>query len=228
MFNPERILGHLVRSSLRGAVHEDMSWASKAGLGMGILGVAMAAFEHFSEQSAQTSGPPGAAGPPPVPPPLPRQATGTPPVAAMMSPPPVPPPLPASVVAPVAPPVQPPAHDDGPNEPAMLLIRAMIAAASADGELDAQERSNILRAAEENGLSDEDRAFLQHELDRPWSLRQIADHAGTPDLRKQIYVASRLAITVDNESERRYLQALSVALYLTTEEVAQLEAKLGE
>ncbi len=110
----------------------------------------------------------------------------------------------------------------------MLLIRAMIAAANADGELDAQERSNILRAAEENGLSDEDRAFLQQELDRPWSLRQIADHAGTPDLRKQIYVASRIAITVDNESERRYLQALSVALYLTTEEVAQLEAKLGE
>lgn len=244
MFNPERILGHLLRGSLRGAVHEDMSWASKAGLGMGVLGVAMAAFEHFSEQSNQSSASPsGPAGPPPVPPPLPGQPIRSTPVAGMMSspaattslpplppaPPAVPPPVHAAtpvIPTSASPPVEPPRSMS--VEPATVLIRAMISAANADGVIDAEERANIMRAAQESGLNTEELAFLQREIDKPWSLRDVADHADTPDLRKQVYIASRMAITVDSESERRYLQALSVALYLTTDEVAQLEAQLGE
>ena len=224
MFDPQRILGHLLRSSVGGTIHKGSSdWSSRSGLGLGLLGVALAAFEHFTEQpqaARPTSGtsdlPPTSAAPPPLPVAIARESvpTSVPPDALQSTPPPLPPTSGATRPTAVV-------------EPATLLIRAMIAAADSDGEIDQQERAKILRAAVDSGLPEEDVEFLRNEIQSPRSMREIVMHADTPDLRHQVYAASRMAITVDCEAENRYLQALSVALYLTSDEVAQIEAQLG-
>ncbi len=70
--NPERLLGFLVKSTLFG---RQVPAASKVALGVGALGIALAAIEHVTEKRASHRAPgPGAVPPPPPgapPPPIP-------------------------------------------------------------------------------------------------------------------------------------------------------------
>ena len=62
MFHPERLLGQLLQSGLSGGLGRSrrkrggsmlggLSTGTKAQIGMGLLGVAMAAYEHYTKQS---------------------------------------------------------------------------------------------------------------------------------------------------------------------------------
>ena len=66
MLNPQMLLGQLLSGGLRGAVGRGrrrrgsgllggMSTGAKAQLGMGLLGVAIAAYEHYTKQSEKSS-----------------------------------------------------------------------------------------------------------------------------------------------------------------------------
>ena len=79
------------------------------------------------------------------------------------------------------------AEEDSSAE-ALLLIRAMIAAANADYEIDDEERVRIEGALEEADLSSEERDFLGAEMETPWDLGRVADAASTPDLAREIYL----------------------------------------
>lgn len=219
MIDAERMLGSLVRSAMgggrrRGRRRRRRSWmgsAAKGALGLGALGVAVAAFEHFSKQSGSASkftggtpaAPPGGA--PPPPPPGPRAASAPPP------------PPPGAVASPAA-------AGAGGREEATLLVRAMIAAANADHELDEEERRRILEALEEADASEEDKAFLRGELENPIGLAALAAEATTPELASQVYLASCLAIEVDTRAERAYLDRLAERLGLAPERAAELES----
>ena len=177
-------------------------------VGMGALGVAIAAFEHFSQRPSQppTQPPPGRPAPPPPPP-----GTGPPPVPpSRPAAPPPPPPGPADT-----------AETTGQTD-ALVLIRAMIVAAGADGEVDADERQRILGELEAAGLDGEERAFVERELSSPPTIDQVVAAAGSPELRRQVYAASLAAIDVDTASERGYLQMLAHRLGLADDEVASL------
>ena len=86
MFNPEKLLGGLLRENLgRG------SKKIKGGVAMGLLGVAMEAFDHFVKQPRQVSPPPPPSGgnspvPQPPPPPSPSPARSVVPPALPVSP----------------------------------------------------------------------------------------------------------------------------------------------
>ena len=91
----------------------------------------------------------------------------------------VPPPLPgAPRVVPPAPPmgvagVEP--RSMAPETPdAVLLIRAMIAAANADGVIDGDERRRILERLEVVGLDEEEKAFIAQELLSPADLEGLS------------------------------------------------------
>jgi len=104
----------------------------------------------------------------------------------------------------------------------VTLLRAMIAAAKADGEIDSTEGQRLFAEMERHGLDPEERAFLVRELSRPVDLESIVGAARTPQLAAEIYAASAMAIEVSNPSESAYLQLLASRLRLEPGLVAEL------
>ncbi len=185
MINPEKLLGGLLLG--RGGL------AGRSGLGLGLLGVALEAAEHYMHQ--QGSSRPSIPSATPPPPPAPSSAAA------------VPPPPPGGATK----------TDGGLSsataaEDAVLLIRAMIAAANADGNIDSDERSRILGRLKSLDLSTEEQAFITRELLTPGDIESIASQVKTPQMAEQVFAASLAAITVDTQTEREYLQRLAQRL----------------
>ena len=218
MFNPEKLLGQLMgdamsgrlgggkrkKSSGLGGLMGGMSGGTKAKLGLGLLGVAVAAYQHYQQSSGSTPNPllgGGQASPPP-------------------------PPVAGSGVT--MPPPPPPAAAPGPAraDQALHLLRAMITAAHADGLIDATEREAILGRAREAGMDAESLQALDVEIRAPLTLEQLT--VRTPaDQRAEVYAAALIAITADTEAERQFLQKLADQLGLDAAARADIHAQLG-
>jgi uncharacterized membrane protein YebE (DUF533 family) len=112
------------------------------------------------------------------------------------------------------------------GDTAHLVLRAMIDAAKADGEIDEDERRRIAAKAGEDG-DPEAVSFLRQELARPADPAALAAAAPDPVVAAQVYAASLLAIRVDSEAERAYLRDLAGRLGLDPGTVAQLHRELG-
>ncbi|WP_454655509.1 tellurite resistance TerB family protein [Bosea beijingensis] len=107
---------------------------------------------------------------------------------------------------------------------ALVFIRAMIAAAAADGHIDAEERSAILGGLKEAGLEQEAHAWLAQEMAKPASIDTLVEAAESPELAAQIYTAARIAINPDNAAEKDFLAGLAGSLGLDAELVANIDA----
>ncbi len=198
----ERLLGQLLSRGLSGGrVHLPNS-GGKGAIAMGLVGAAIAAYEHFNVQKAPSPPPPAGSAPPP-------------PIAASVAPPPPPPPPSAKA------PATPAGH------PALLLVRAMIAAACADGELDEAERARIMEQVSYSGMDDESRQFLERELAAPWPITALAGVSTDAGVREQIYTVSVSAIRLDTERERQYLRDLAQALSLPAATIDAIHQQLG-
>ena len=110
---------------------------------------------------------------------------------------------------------------------AILMIRAMIAAANADGQIDKDERHRITQKLEEGGIDSDDRAFVERELKAPQSLDTLIEQVHGPEEAAQVYAASLFAISVDKESERSYLKYLADRLGLDQGTVRDLHEQMG-
>lgn len=219
MFDVQKLLGQMIsgggrdRHSRRSSGGFGIPGVSNAQLGVGAIGLAIAAWEHFKSKPNEPAAP-AAAAPLMTPPP--------PPPAARASTPPTAPALP--MAAPTATPA-PVAADDRVAD-AAHLIRSMIAAANADGTIDSEERANILQRAMEAGLDSATQQFLMGELRAPASAEQIAA-ATRAELRLETWAAALIAITVDNDAENAYLERLASALGLTAEDQQRVREQLG-
>lgn len=224
MFNPEALLGQLMGDALSGQLggrkrkkHRSsglgsllggssggMSGATKAKLGLGLLGVAVAAYQHYQQKPGTGSAPQplagaGAAVPPPPPP------------GAMASPPPPPPAT---------------APNPARTEQAMHLLRAMITAAHADGLIDADEREAILGRARQAGMDADSLRALDAEIRAPLTLEQLT--VRTPaGQRAETYAAALIAITADTAEERAFLDRMAAQLELDAATRADIHAQLG-
>jgi uncharacterized membrane protein YebE (DUF533 family) len=107
---------------------------------------------------------------------------------------------------------------------ALVFIRAMIAAAAADGAIDAEERDAILGGLREAGFDPEANEWLSHEMANPASVDVLVEAAATPELAAQIYTAARIAINPDTPAEKDFLAGLSGSLGLDAELVANIDA----
>jgi uncharacterized membrane protein YebE (DUF533 family) len=96
----------------------------------------------------------------------------------------------------------------------LAILRAMIAAAKADGHIDAQEHSRIFAKLGEIDLDTEEKAFIIDELRRPLDIDAVVKAAVTPELAVEIYAASCLAIDPDDPAEQAYLAMLASRLKL--------------
>lgn len=213
MFDLEKLLGQMISGGVKRKKQRSSSFGipgipgvSKAQIGIGAIGLAIAAWEHYKSKPAAPAAGYGQAPPPPMTPPPP------PPAASSAAPPP-----PAAATG----------EDSARMADAAHLIRSMIAAAHADGLIDAEERAGILERALDAGLDASTQQFLMAELRAPATLEQIVA-ATRPALRLETYAAALLAIQVDTEAERAWLDRLAAALGLSAEDRQRVHLQLQQ
>jgi uncharacterized membrane protein YebE (DUF533 family) len=190
MFDAQRLLGQVLGEALGGSFGGRKRRArgplaalgvGKTQVGLGLLGLAFAAYEHYQSADVKpATANPAATGASPLPPP-----------------PPMPPPPPGAR-----------ATDDARD---LHLLRAMIAAAHADGGIDDAERAALSGRARAAGLAADDLEVLDVEMRAPMTAAQIA--ARTPaGLQEETWVAAFVAAMPDTEDEQRFLAVLGEAL----------------
>lgn len=106
---------------------------------------------------------------------------------------------------------------------ALTLVMAMIAAAKADGHIDASEQTHIFEQVEKMSLDSESKGFVFDALRQPADLVQIASQVQGIEQAAEVYLVSRSVLDVDHPAERAYLQALAHRLDLPADLVAHLD-----
>lgn len=110
------------------------------------------------------------------------------------------------------------------NAAAGLMLRAMIQATKADGELDEAEKQKLLGNLADASQAEVD--FVKQEMAKPLDveglIRQVPEGLGP-----QIYTMSVMAIDLDNQAEAQYLHKLATGLGIGREDVNGIHAKLG-
>lgn len=95
---------------------------------------------------------------------------------------------------------------------AMILIRAMLAAAKAGGTLTRGDVHRIVSKLGKAGLSDEELRFAEAQLEKPLDVGAIVSDIGDRLTAAEVYVASLLALNLDSPSECAYLEDLGSRL----------------
>jgi uncharacterized membrane protein YebE (DUF533 family) len=126
--------------------------------------------------------------------------------------------------APTAPAAPTTAH--APTVGGMTLLRAMIAAAKADGQIDAAESQQIMAQVGRADLSSDEKAFLLDELAKPLNLDAVVAGVRTPQQAAEVYTASRLVIAEASAAEQAYLGLLAARLQLDPQATRELDAAI--
>jgi uncharacterized membrane protein YebE (DUF533 family) len=117
---------------------------------------------------------------------------------------------------------QTPAEEEELDRKAGLVLRAMINAAKADGQIDGAELQRIVGKLEDAGADQEARQFVMAELQRPLDLEGLTQEVRTPEVAAEVYAASLLSIEVDTTAERDYLRQLASGLGLDDSTVQRI------
>ncbi len=110
------------------------------------------------------------------------------------------------------------------DDAARRCIRAMIAAAAADGRIDADEQQRILGGLRQAGIADTAQRFLAAEIGNPATVDELASGISSPEEAVQVYTAARVAVDPDTRQEHAFLSALAGALGIDRELATQVDA----
>ena len=105
-----------------------------------------------------------------------------------------------------------------------LMLRAMIQAAKADGEIDETEREKLLGHLQE--ATPEEQRFVQEELRAPVDPEGLARQVPR-GLEPQVYAMSLMAIDLDSRAEAEHLHRLAQAMNLPRETVDDIHGQMG-
>jgi uncharacterized membrane protein YebE (DUF533 family) len=114
-----------------------------------------------------------------------------------------------------------------PKADPLLLLRAMIAAANADGHIDANERAQIASDINRLNLGSDAVAALEAELKTPLTAEQLAFGINDPAVAAEVYTLSLGIIGEVSSAEATYLQRLATALKLDPGLVAAIKSQLN-
>jgi hypothetical protein len=115
-------------------------------------------------------------------------------------------------------------NQDADNERAVVLIRAMVNAAKADGKLDEAEQKKIFER-----LGDPSRAeldFLRKEFASKLDIQKFARSVPV-GMEQQVYTISLITIDLDEGSEANYLLELSQSLRIPADVREQIHQHIG-
>ncbi len=210
-----------------------------AGAGAALAG-GLASTMGKNQGGVSAGGPPPAPGSAPrtrggpPPPPVPGAASGRP----GMPPPPPPPgrdgaatgrPVPGAALPP-EPGAAPEADaEELPQELTYAIVRTMVAAALADGELAAEEKTAIQRHLGESGLDETQTRQIHQDLVLPPSPEELAALVPAAEAREVMYRFGALISLADHhvsDHEREWLGRLATAFELPAERKAALEAEV--
>lgn len=108
------------------------------------------------------------------------------------------------------------------------ILKALIAAAKADGHVDERERETIEGEFTRLGAEPEVRQWLQAELAKPLDPAEVASVATSPEIAAEMYVASLIAADDQNFMERSYLDELARQLKIDDALKARLEQQVKD
>ncbi len=96
----------------------------------------------------------------------------------------------------------------------ILLVRAMISAAMADGHIDSIEYQRIFSEIGEMGLSDKERLVLLEEMQAPKTIEELAARTDNLQTAMEVYAAALMVIDQCRPEGSRYLTQLARQLQL--------------
>ena len=118
--------------------------------------------------------------------------------------------------------------DDHSHDTAQLIVRAMVATASADGTIDPAQRTTLLAQMQRAGLGSEESAFLDEAIAHPMSPAEIARSvAGNSQLGSQVVAAASLVVDPANAKEEEFLSTLSTELGISGELLSHIRAAVS-
>lgn len=112
------------------------------------------------------------------------------------------------------------------NDRATVLLRAMINAVKADGEIDAERGRRIMARLGEADAEPAARQFVIDEMARPLDLDGLVGAVSSQSMAVQVYAASLFAIAADTPAEVHYLRQLGERLGLDAAFTRQLRQDL--
>jgi len=114
------------------------------------------------------------------------------------------------------------------EEHSQAILKALVAAAKADGHIDERERQMI--EGELSQLKQDPRLqqWLQNELNKPLDPAEVASAATTPEIGAEMYLASLILVDEEAFGERAYLDELARQLKLEPGLKAELEAQVKQ
>ena len=108
------------------------------------------------------------------------------------------------------------------------ILKALVAAAKADGHVDARERQVIEGEFSRINQDAELQQWLHAELEKPLDPAEVARSATTPEIASEMYLASLMAADEQNFMERAYLDELARQLKLDEALKSRLEQQLKQ
>ncbi|EEX38821.1 tellurite resistance TerB family protein [Vibrio furnissii] len=110
----------------------------------------------------------------------------------------------------------------------LLILKAMIAAAKADGHVDEHEMAHINQAVQQLGADASVQTLIELELKKPLDPADIARLAQTPAQAAELYLASCLIVDEQSFMEKAYLSELAKQLRLDDALIAELHQQVRE
>jgi uncharacterized membrane protein YebE (DUF533 family) len=107
----------------------------------------------------------------------------------------------------------------------LTIVKAMIAAARADGHIDAEEQKHIFQEVEKMDLTAQEKGVVFDSLQKNISIQELVQGINSIELKAEIYLASCLVITPEQPAEREHLNKLGFALELPAEFLQHLESQ---
>lgn len=108
-----------------------------------------------------------------------------------------------------------------------LLLRAMISAAKADGQIDPTEMQTILGKLDSNAVTEDEKQFVMAEMRAPVDVRALAGEVENQAQAAEVYAASIISIDIDTDAEKAYLRELARTLNLDEATVRHLHEMTG-
>jgi uncharacterized membrane protein YebE (DUF533 family) len=106
-----------------------------------------------------------------------------------------------------------------------VMLKAMIAAAKADGHMDEREHGLVDAEMQRLAADDAVRRWVADELQRPVEPAEVAAASTGPQMASEIYLASLLVVDETTTMERAYLDELARQLKLPPDLKADLETR---
>lgn len=109
------------------------------------------------------------------------------------------------------------------EEHSHAILRALIAAAKADGHIDEAEQQMISGEIRRHTDDPQLQHWLDAEVARPLDVADVAQAATNPAVAAEMYLASVMLVDDQQDAERSYLDELAAALKLDPQLQVQLE-----